>query len=128
MIFDQVSNQIRGVVNQEVASAKAEVTARAKRDGLGMGLIAGAAIVVLLGLAALTFAAIAALATAFATWLAALIVAVVYMVIAIGLASAGKRQLKKGGAPLPKDTMRDFKADVRRRRANGKADSAAPMV
>lgn len=126
MIFDQVSNQIRGIVTQEVASAKAEVTARAKLNAVGIGLIVGAITLVILATVALTFAAIAALATAFAFWLSALIVALVYVLAAIGLATAGKSQIKKGGAPLPTDTMHGLKDDVRKARANGKGKADRP--
>lgn len=120
MIFDQVSNQIRGIVTQEVASAKAEVAERAKRNGVGIALIVGAITLIVLATVALTFAAIAALATTLAFWLSALIIAVVYLVAAVGLAMAGKAQIKKGGAPLPTDTVHGLKDDIREARANGK--------
>lgn len=121
MIFDQVSNQIRGIVTQEVASAKAEVTARAKLNAVGIGLIAGAVLLVVLATVALTFAAVAALATTLALWLSAVIVAVVYVLVAVGLAVAGKGQIKKGGAPLPTDTVHGIKDDIREARANGRS-------
>lgn len=121
MIFDQVSNQIRGIVTQEVASAKAEVSARAKLNAVGIGLIVGAATLAILATVALTFAAIAALATAFALWLSALIVALVYLLVAVGLAAAGKDRIKRGGAPLPTDTMHGLKDDIREARENGRA-------
>jgi fatty acid desaturase len=120
MIFEQASNQIRSLVNQEVASAKAEVSARAKLNAVGIGLIAGAVTLVLLALAALTTAAIAALATTFSIWLSALIVAGVYLLVAIALGVIGKGRMKKGGPPLPTDTMHGLKEDVRKARANGK--------
>jgi hypothetical protein len=120
MIFDQVSNQIRGVVTQEVASAKAEVAARAKLNAAGIGLIIGAVTLVSLATVALTIAAIAALATTFALWLSALIVALVYLLVAVGLTIAGKGRIKKGGAPLPTDTMHGLKDDIREARENGK--------
>ena len=137
MIFDQVSNQIRGLVNQEVASAKAEVTARAKLNAVGIGLIAGAATLVILGAVALTLAAIAALATTLDFWLSALIVGAVYIIVAVVLGNAGKSRVKKGGPPLPTDTMHGLKDDIREARANGKhashttttpSSSAAPPV
>jgi uncharacterized membrane protein YqjE len=129
MIFDQVSNQIRGVVSQEVASAKAEVAERAKRNGVGIALIACAAALIGLALAALTLGAIAALATTFALWLSALIVGLVYILAAVGLAVAGKAQVKKGGAPLPTDTIHGLKDDVRKARANGSSsETPAPVA
>lgn len=125
MIFDQVSNQIRGIVNQEVASAKAEVTERAKLNAVGIGLIVGAVTLGILATVALTFGAIAALATTFALWLSSLIVALVYLLVAVILATAGKGRIKKGGAPLPTDTVHGIKEDVRKARENGKTTESA---
>lgn len=125
-MFEKVTDEIRGVVTQEVDKAKREVATRAKRDGAGIGLIAGALLLALLATAAITTAAIAGLATEMPLWLAALVVAAAYLVIGVGLALAGKSQLKKGGAPLPTDTMANFKDDVRRAR-NGAADTKTPV-
>ena len=126
MIFDKISTQIRTLVDQEIASAKAEVSARAKLNAVGIALIAGAATLAALALGALTTAAIVALDTALSLWLSAVIVAVVYLVVAAILGIAGKGKLKKGGPPLPTDTMHGFKDDVRRVRENGTTTPPIP--
>ena len=128
-MFDKITSEIRGIVQQEVAAAKREVSTRAKRDATGIGLIAGAVLLAVLAVVALTFAAIAGLATEMSFWLAALIVAVVYLLIAAALVLAGKKQLQKGGAPLPRDTMASMKDDIREARRNGVAqDPAVPLT
>ena len=125
-MFEKVTDEIRGVVTQEVDKAKREVATRAKRDGAGIGLIVGAVLLALLATGAITTAAIAGLATEMPLWLAALVVAVAYLLIGVVLALAGKGQIKKGGAPLPRDTMASFKEDVRRAR-NGEANTKTPV-
>ena len=60
----------------------------------------------LYALGALTAGAILALSTAVSAWLAALIVAAVYGVIAGVLALAGKSKVKQGVPPVPNRRLR----------------------
>jgi nitrate/nitrite transporter NarK len=72
----------------------------------GAGLLGAAAF------AALTTAAIAALATAVDLWLAALIVAVVYAAIAGALAMTGKKKVQEAVPPMPEQAKESVKEDV----------------
>ena len=54
-----------------------------------------------------------ALATAIAPWLAALVVAVLYGVIAGGLALIGRQELREATPPVPEQTVDTVKEDVR---------------
>jgi hypothetical protein len=100
------------LVRQELALARAEVTQTAKRTGIGIGELGGAALFGLFALACLSAAAIAALAIALPVWLAALIVAAVYGGVAGVLGLRGGRQVAEAMPPKPEQTIETVKEDV----------------
>jgi membrane glycosyltransferase len=108
----QLSEQAATLARKEVELAKAEMTIKAKRLGIGAGAFGAAAVVGLFALGALTATLILALATALAPWLAALIVAAVYAAIAGVLALVGKRRVEAGTPPIPEETVDSVKEDV----------------
>jgi hypothetical protein len=76
-------------------------------------MLGAAALVGLLALGALTACLIALLQTAVDhTWLAALIVAVVYAVIAVPLAMRGRDRIRAATPPAPQETIESVKEDV----------------
>jgi uncharacterized membrane protein YqjE len=111
-LLKQLSEQTQTLVRQELDLAKAEMTEKGKKAGLGAGLFGGAGVMGLFALGALTACIIALLATAMDTWLAALIVAVVYAAIAGVLALRGKREIKQATPPAPEQTVETVKEDV----------------
>jgi len=76
-------------------------------------MFGAAGVVALLAAVARTLVFIAALGTAMHTWLAALIVTVVYLLIAAGLAMVGRGRLRKASPPVPEQTIETVKEDVR---------------
>ena len=109
----QLSEQTTRLVRQEVELAKAELSEKGKRAGIGAGLFGGAGVLGLFALGALTAAVIAALSLAMDTWLAALIVAVVYGAAAGVAALMGKRKVEAALPPVPEDSVESVKEDVR---------------
>src|SRR3954454_6759601 len=81
-LVKQLADETSTLVRQELDLAKAEMAQKGKQAGKGVGMFGAAGIVGFLALGALTAAIIAALDSGMATWLAALIVAVVYGAIA----------------------------------------------
>jgi hypothetical protein len=75
-------------------------------------MFGGAGVSAVLGLGALTAAAIAALDTGMATWLAALIVGVVWLAVAGVLALQGRTKVQDAGPPVPEQTTDSVKEDV----------------
>jgi Putative Actinobacterial Holin-X, holin superfamily III len=120
-LLKQLSDQTTTLARQEVDLAKAELVAKGKQAGLGAGMFGGASMFGLYALGALTAAAILALATAVSAWLAALIVAAVYAVIAGAMALAGKSRVKKGVPPVPEQTVETVKEDVEVAKQRAKA-------
>ena len=111
-LVKQLSEQSSRLARQEVELAKAEMTVKGKQAGIGAGMFGGAGIVGLYALGALIAAAILALATAVAPWLAALIVAVVLAAIAGVLALQGKNKVQQATPPVPEQATESVKEDV----------------
>jgi Putative Actinobacterial Holin-X, holin superfamily III len=111
-LFGKLSTELTTLIRQELELARAELTQKGKQVGKGAGLLGGAGVVALLAGGALTAAIIAALDLAMATWLAALIVAVVYGAVAAVLALQGKARVQEATPPVPEQTVDTVKEDV----------------
>lgn len=110
-LLKQLSEETSTLVKKELELARAELTQQGKAAGLGAGLVGGGG---LFGLTAfLTFTAMLVLLLdkAMDTWLAALIVTVVYGAIAAALALQGKNKIKDATPPVPQ-TQETLKEDV----------------
>jgi tetrahydromethanopterin S-methyltransferase subunit C len=110
-LVKDLANQTSTLVRQEIQLAQAEVTQKGKVAGKGAGLLAGAAVFGLATLGALTAVLISALDEAMPTWLAALIVTVLWAVVAAVLAKAGQNALKRATPPAPQ-TVDTVKEDI----------------
>jgi uncharacterized membrane protein YqjE len=111
-LLKRLSEQTSSLVRQELELAKAELSEKGKRAGVGAGMFGGAGVIGLYAVGALTAAIIAALSLAMTTWLAALIVAVVYGAIAGIVALMGKKQVQQAMPPVPQDSVESVKEDV----------------
>ena len=111
-LVKQLSDQTTALVRAEVELAKAELSEKGKKAGMGAGMFGGAGLFGVFGFAALTTAIIAALDLAMATWLAALIVAVVYFAIAGIAALMGKKKVSEATPLAPQQAIDTTKADV----------------
>lgn len=111
-LLRELSAQTSTLVHQELELAKLELARKGKRAGIGAGMFGGAGLVGLYAVGALTAAVVLLLATTMAGWLAALIVAVVYGLLAGGLALAGRSQVQQATPPLPQQATESVKEDV----------------
>ena len=111
-LVQDLSDHATRLVRSEVELAKAELAVKGKRAGVGAGMFGGAGLFATFGFGALTAALIAALATAMDTWLAALIVAVVYFAIAGVAALIGKNKVKAAVPPAPEQAIESTKTDI----------------
>jgi uncharacterized membrane protein YqjE len=108
-----LSLQTTQLARQEVELAKAELRAKGKRATAGAGMFGGAGVFGFYAFGALTACIIAAIAQALDVWLAALIVAVVYGLVAAILALRGKRSVQQASPPVPERAVQSVKEDVR---------------
>lgn len=123
-LIQQLSEQTSRLARQEVELAKAEMTVKGKRLGIGAGAFGGAGLVALFGLGALTATVILLLATAMTAWLAALIVAAVYLAVAGILALVGKSKVESATPPLPERAVASVKQDVEQTKLRAKEGRA----
>jgi MFS family permease len=122
-LLRQLANETTTLVRQELDLAKAEMTEKGKEAGKGVGMFGGAGVIGLLAGGAFTAFLIALLDTGMKTWIAALIVAVVYGAIAAVLALKGKNTLKQAGPPVPEQTQDNVKEDVRWVKTRARSES-----
>ena len=108
----RLSDAVSRLVRKEAELARTELSEKAHSMAVGAGLAAGAAVLGLAALGALTAAAILALATAIASWLAALIVGLAVAIVAAALALLGIRRLQRAAPPMPVETVDSVKEDI----------------
>ena len=111
-LVSQLSTETSTLIKQEMALARAEMTEQGKRAGKGAGMLGGAGVAGLLTLGSLTAMLIALLDTGMKTWLAALIVTVLWAAVAGVLALQGRNKIKDATPPAPQ-TVETVKEDVR---------------
>ena len=110
-LVKDLSAQTSTLVRKEIDLARAELQEKGKVAGKGAGMLAGAAVFGLLAMGALTAALIALLDKAMATWVAALIVMALWAIVALVLAKAGQKALKRATPPAPQ-TVETVKEDI----------------
>ena len=111
-LLKQLSDPTTTLVKQEIALAKAELTEKGKKAGAGAGMFGGAGLFAVFAFAAVTTCLIAALESPLSLWLAALVVAVVYAVIAGVLALQGRNKVREAVPPIPEQTTESVKEDL----------------
>ena len=121
-VAGELTRDLSLLVRQEMELAKAEMTIKAKRLGIGAGAFGGAALVAVFALGALTATIILALATAVAPWVAALIVTAIYAAIAGVLALAGRKEVELGTPPVPERAIDTTKEDLEHIKQRAKED------
>lgn len=108
----KLSAQLSTLVRSEAKLASVEVKSKVKPLGMGIGMFAGAGVIVLYAVNVLLAAAVIALALLLPLWLSALIVGVVLLVVAGILALVGKKLVSRGTPPVPTQAIDSVKKDV----------------
>jgi membrane protein implicated in regulation of membrane protease activity len=104
-----VADRARSVVRLELQLAAAELKKKAATLGVGLGLLAAAALFAFF-MVGFALAAIAAgLATGVSWWLALLIVTLGLLVLAAALAAVGVPLVKKSVPPVPEHALEEAK-------------------
>jgi uncharacterized membrane protein YqjE len=107
-----LSRDLSTLVRQEVELAKAEMSQKGKKAGLGAGMFGGAGVAALLSLICLSVMAILILNAWMRDWLAALIVTLLWAAAAGALALRGRQELRELGGPIPEQTKETIKEDI----------------
>ena len=107
-----LSQQTSELVRKEVDLAKAELTEKGKKAGVGAGMFGAGGLLALFGLACLTAALIAGLSEGMDTWVAALIVGVIYLAGAGIAALMGREKIREATPLAPEQAVETTKEDV----------------
>ena len=112
-LMRELSEQTTTLVRQELELAKLELAQKGRRAGIGAGMFGAAGVAGLYAVGALTACVVLALATAVTGWLAALIVAAAYGLVAGALALSGRSKVAQALPPAPEQATESVKEDVR---------------
>jgi uncharacterized membrane protein YqjE len=111
-LVGDLGRELTTLIHQEMELARVELAEKGKRAGLGAGMFGAAAVLALFGIGCLTACVVAALAQVMSLWLAALLVAIAYLVVAGILALTGKREVEEATPPVPEQAVESTKEDV----------------
>jgi uncharacterized membrane protein YqjE len=110
-LVGEVARDLSTLVRQEIELAKAETKQEAKKGGKAAGMLGGAGIAAHLLLVFVSVAVMWALGEAMHLGWAALVVAVVWGLVAAVLGALGRKQLREI-EPVPTQTVETVKEDV----------------
>src|SRR5690349_16144696 len=111
-LVKDLTREVSELVRKEIELARAEMTEKGKKAGIGVGMFGAAA---LLGAAAVggsMATIIIVLDNWMPLWLAALITTLAYAAVAALLAQRGRDELKETGSPIPERMTESVKEDV----------------
>ncbi|MDQ2864882.1 MAG: phage holin family protein [Candidatus Eremiobacteraeota bacterium] len=115
-LFKRLSGDMALLMRQELELFRTEMTEKmsgmGKRVGEGAGMLSGAAVAGIMALGCLSATIILALALVMPAWAAALIVTIVYGIVAAVMAIQGKHKIDDVTAPVPRQTIETVKEDV----------------
>ncbi|NBE98066.1 phage holin family protein [Nonomuraea sp. KC401] len=111
-LVNDLSEQVSRLVRDELRLARMELQEKGRHAGFGAGLFGAAGVVALFGGGALVAAVVMLLALFLPGWVAAAIVAVVLFIVAAVLGLTGRKQVKRAGPPVPRETLASVRADI----------------
>ncbi len=111
-LVSDLSEKLSTLMRNEIRLAQLEMKEKAKSSGIGLGMFAGAAVVLFWAVGILFAAIILLISEALAPWIAAIIVFGVLLAIAAVLALVGKRMLDKGTPPVPERAQANIRLDI----------------
>jgi hypothetical protein len=118
-LFGEVTKDMSVLVRQEIALAKAEITESASRAGKGAGLLGGAGYAGLMAILFLSIALWWGLGYLVGNAWSAVIVAVIWAIVALILMSIGRKKLKEvRGAPRTAETLKKIPEALKRNEEN----------
>ena len=111
-LVKQEAELVKVELSENVELAKAEMTEKGKKAGVGLGAATAAGIAGLLALGAFTAFLIVLLDDVMPTWAAALCVTALWVLVAVPLALYARTKIQEVGTPVPEKTLESVKEDV----------------
>ena len=126
-LFRRFSNEATSLVRMEIELAKTELAEKGKIAGAGAGMFGGAAAAALCVLGALTACLILALDEVMPAAVAALIVTLLWALVAGALAMAGRARMRAATPIAPERAQAGIKEDVQAARQGLRAGRAGEL-
>ncbi|GIH16327.1 phage holin family protein [Rugosimonospora africana] len=111
-LIKRASDQLSTLVRDELALARAEMSAKAKRAGVGAGLLGTAGVISLYGVFGVLAGVVLLVARVLPDWAAALVVGAGLLVVAGLFGLVGIRQVKRMSPPVPEGAVASIREDV----------------
>lgn len=111
-LIARMTEQTSTLIRDEMRLAQAEMSAKAKHAGTGLGMFGAGGLLAFFGIASLITTAILALALVLPAWAAALIVTAVLFAAAAVVSLLGKKQVEQATPAKPERTMNNLQHDV----------------
>jgi hypothetical protein len=111
-LIKRASDQLSALVRDELALARAEMSAKAKRVGAGAGLFGTAGVVSLYGVFGILTGVVLLIARVLPDWAAALVVGAGLLVLAGLFGLVGLRQVKRVSRPVPESVVASIREDL----------------
>jgi uncharacterized membrane protein YqjE len=112
VLLRELGDEIATLVRQEFELAKVEIAEKAKPAAVSVGMFGGTALFALGAFGALTAFFIALITLALPLWASAMIVTVVYAIVAGVLAMTGKKKMQEAAPLIPEQTAQTVKEDI----------------
>lgn len=124
-LVQDMSEQTRRLVRDELVLATEELKQKGKRAGIGAGMTGAAGVMALFGAGTLVACAVLALALVLPGWAAALIIGAALLAVAGLAAMLGTKKLKSAVPPVPEEATAGVQKDVEVVRQKGNHDGEA---
>ena len=111
-LVQRMTEQTSTLVRQEMQLALAEMEEKAKKAGMGAGLLTGAGVFALGAFGAFIAGLVLAIGEGLAMWLSAFIVTAGLLIVAGIIAMVGKQKVAEAVPPKPEESMESIKTDV----------------
>src|SRR5262245_56964078 len=108
----ELSQQVSRLVRDEIRLAQVEMKDKGKRFGRGAGLMGAGGLIALFGVGCLVAAAVLGLDLAWPTWLSAIVIGAILLIIAAIVGATGRKQMREGTPPMPREAMESTKEDI----------------
>jgi uncharacterized membrane protein YqjE len=112
VLLRELGDEIATLVRQEFALAKVELAEKGRQAAPAAGMLGASALLGLGAFGAFTACIIAALALALQLWAAALIVTIVYAIVALVLVQTARKKLRAVTPLVPAQTAQTVKEDI----------------
>jgi Flp pilus assembly protein TadB len=121
-LVKDLSRDVSTLLHEEIALARAEMTEKGRRAGMGAGMFGAATAFGLVTLGGSMATIVILLDKVMPLWLAAVLTTLAYGVVAWMLAMRGRDELQRIGTPVPERATESVKEDIQWAKTHAKSN------